>query len=123
MQRFTPDAGISREILNSLASKWRSKITSGLPAIHTSLLLAGTRLIGPFKLDRIIAKSAGFPCTDVPDFTIFIVIPTLPGNGVGDRFAKFMRGCRSESIKGSQAASATRAARIRHHGVVDPLTE
>jgi hypothetical protein len=64
-------------------------------------LLAGASLVGPFELDCVVAKSARFPSTDVTDFTILVVIPTLPGNRVSDRFAQLVRSGRRESIEDS----------------------
>src|SRR5580692_1098654 len=107
----------------------RAKVTEGRlhnfrVADYTACtLFTGASLIGPFELDCVFAKRAGFPCTDVSNLAIVVVVPTLPGNWVGDRFAKFMRRCRRERIEGSQAACASSTARIWHHRVVDTLTK
>src|SRR5580704_217611 len=80
---------------------------------------AGARFVGPFELDSVAAKLAGFPCTDVTDFAMVVVVPALPGNGIGDRLAKFVRGRRGQCIEHRKAAGATGTASIRHYGVVN----
>ena len=59
--------------------------------LRVDSLDARTSFVGPFELDTIVAKHAGFPCTDVTDFAMVVVVPALPGNGISDRLAQFVR--------------------------------
>jgi hypothetical protein len=45
---------------------------------------AETSLVGPFKSDGVAAKRTGFPSTDVTDFSMVVLLPTLAGKGIDD---------------------------------------
>ena len=83
----------------------------------TPVLQALVCFVGPLELDGEAAERARLPGADVADFTVVVVIPTLAGNGIGDRFAKFVRCGGGERIERRGAAEAARAAGVRHHGV------
>src|SRR2546426_12825797 len=94
-------------------------IASKKGARRVDSLDAGAGFVGPFELDSVVAERAGFPCTDVTDLAMDVVVPTLAGNGIGDGLAQFVGGRRGKRIEHSPAASTTGAARIGHYGVVD----
>src|SRR4029077_10002352 len=53
---------------------------------------AGTGLVRPFELDGVAAEAACFPCADVADLTIVVVVPPLSGDWVRNGLAEFV-GC------------------------------
>jgi len=63
-----------------------------------SFLDAGIGGIGPFQLDSEAAQSLGFPCADIADFSVCVVIPASAGNGIGDGFAEFVRAGGSKRV-------------------------
>ena len=73
--------------------------------------------IGPFQLHDIAAERLGFPRADIADFSVCVVIPACAGNGIGDGFAKFVRGRGSKRVGDRQSAFATGATRVGHHGI------
>ena len=78
---------------NRSASEW-TEPRAVCPSYYRSLLNrldAGIGGIGPFQLYRVAAKRLGFPCADVPDFTVRVVVPAGAWNGIGDGFAQFVR--------------------------------
>src|SRR5690349_6099535 len=86
-------------------------------------LHARARSVGPFELDSVVAKRAGLPSADVTDFAVGVVVPALPGNGIGDRLAEFVRGRRGKCVERRESAGAAGTARIGHYGVVDVAAE
>ena len=82
-----------------------------------SFLDAGIGGIGPFQLDSEAAQRLGFPCADIADFSVRVVIPASAGNGIGYGFAKFVRGRGSKRVGDRQSAFATGATRVGHHGI------
>jgi hypothetical protein len=53
-------------------------------AMRVDSLDAETSLVGPFKSDGVAAKRTGFPSTDITDFSMVVLVPTLAGKGIGD---------------------------------------
>ena len=79
-----------------------------------SFLDAGIGGIRPFQLHDIAAERLGFPCADIADFSVRVVIPASAGNGIGDGFAKFVRGGGSEGVGDAKTAGAPGTAGVRH---------
>jgi hypothetical protein len=84
-------------------------------------LNAGIGGIGPFQLHHVAAERLGFPCADVADFAVGVVVPALPGSWIGDGFAQFVGRSRSQRIEGCYPAQTTGAARIRHHCILEAV--
>src|SRR5258708_18597857 len=80
-------------------------------------------VVGPFQLNGVAAEGAGLPRADITDFTVVVVVPALTRNGIGDRFAEFMRSGRSERVEVGDTAEATSATGVRHHGVEDAAVD
>src|SRR4029077_6011904 len=85
--------------------------------IVANWLDAGFRFVGPFQLDDVTAESFGFPCADVADFSVRIVIPASTGDGIGDGFTKFVRGSGGERVRNCETSFASCAAGIGHDGI------
>ena len=80
---------------------------------------AGIGTVRPFQLDGVIAYLLCFPGTDVANFTVILIVPSLSGDRVGDGFAQLMRTGRRECIECSQTTCATLTIGIGHYGVKD----
>src|SRR5260370_15831402 len=80
---------------------------------------AGALLVRPFHLNCPGTHLLGLPGTDVADFTIDVVIPTLAGHRVGDGFAKLVRAGRRDRVANIQRADAAGAIRVRHDRVIN----
>src|SRR5882762_11217170 len=76
-------------------------------------------LIRPLQLYRVVADLLGLPGTDVADLAVGVVVPALPRDRIGDRFAQFVRCGRGQRLPGREAAAAAGATRIGHHRVKD----
>lgn len=72
-------------------------------------------------MNGVRAYGFGFPCADVADFTVGVVVPALAGDGIGDGFAEFVGRSGSERIESGQASLAARAAGIGHYGVEETV--
>ena len=59
------------------------------------------------------------PRADVADFAVRIIIPARAGNGVGNRLAQFVRTCRSQGVRGTEAAKASATSGKGHDRVED----
>ena len=68
--------------------RFRSSLT--LTASLTGLLEALFRPIRPFELDRVFAQLLGLPGADIADLSVGVIVPTLAGDRIGDRFAKLV---------------------------------
>src|SRR5713226_6117069 len=77
--------------------------------------------VGPFELDGVGAEGARLPGADVADFAVVVVVPALAGDGIGDRFAEFVRRGGGERVESGDAAETAGAARVRHHAVEDAV--
>src|SRR6266567_8058161 len=80
---------------------------------------AGLGIIGPFLLNCVGTNLLRLPGTDIADFAISIVVPTLPRDQVGNCFAQLVRTGVSQSIKYRHIAGAAGAIRIRLYRVED----
>ena len=61
-----------------------------LTASLTGLLEALFRSIRPLELDRVFAQLLGLPGADIADLSVAVIVPTLAGDRIGDRFAKLV---------------------------------
>src|SRR5205085_9294845 len=84
---------------------------------------AGVGRVRPLALDGVRADLLGLPGADVADLAVGVVVPPLPGDRVGDRFAQLVRASRRERVQRRQAAGTARAAREGHDGVKDPAVD
>src|SRR6266478_5285136 len=57
-------------------------------------------LIRPLQLYRVVADLLGLPGTDVADLAVGVVVPALPWDRIGDRFAQFVRRGRGQRLPG-----------------------
>src|ERR1700756_2013902 len=80
-------------------------------------------VVGPFELNGVAAEGAGLPRADIADFTVVVVVPALARNGIGDRFAEFVRSGGSECVEVGDAAEAASATRVRHHRIEDAVVD
>src|SRR6266851_2033447 len=93
--------------------------TFATEAAAASASCALARVVGPLELHRVGAKRPGLPGADVADLAVLIVIPTLAGDGIGDRLAQLVRAGRGERIQYGQRSDASTAIGVRHHRIED----
>src|SRR5258708_6850032 len=79
----------------------------------------GLGIIGPFLLNCVVTNLLRLPRTDIANFAIGIVVPTLPRDRVGNCFAQLVRTGVSQGIQYRQIAGAAGAIRIRLYRVED----
>src|SRR6202022_2532254 len=80
-------------------------------------------LCGPFELHGVFAPLLGLPRADVTDLAVAVVVPPLPGDNVGDRFAQLVGARRRQSVERGQPAGAAGATRVGHHRVGEGQVE
>ena len=59
-------------------------------ACVSGLLEALIRPIRPLELDCVFAQLLGLPGADIADLSVGVIVPTLAGDRIGDRFAKLV---------------------------------
>src|ERR1700704_2530320 len=86
-------------IMRRLPGMWPTVSGVNLPRFRSpwplrtgpkGLLEALFRPIRPFELDRVFAQLLGLPGADIADLSVGVIVPTLAGDRIGDRFAKLV---------------------------------
>src|SRR5215813_11562146 len=75
------------------------------------------RRIRPLELHHVAAYGLRFPCADVANLAIRVVVPSGTRNWVGDRLTEFVRRSGSQRIRSGKPALASGTSGIGHHGV------
>ena len=58
-------------------------------------------------MDRVATEGSGFPGTNITDFAVVVVVPSLAGDRVGDGFAELVGSGGGESVEVRDAAKGT----------------
>ena len=82
------EGGTKKRMSGLLMSEYEGMIS--IQHRLTGLLEAPIRSIRPFELHCIFAQLLALPGTNIADFSVGVIVPTLAGDRIGVRFAKFM---------------------------------
>jgi len=94
-----------------------SPLIPGRELFHISN--TGVGVVRPLQLDGVVPYLLCFPGTDIANFTIVLVVPSLSWDGISDGFTQFMGTGRRNCIKHSQTTHATVTIGIGHYSVKD----